>query len=72
MFDKIENLSFVVEGMMCEHCKKKVEDAALSLKGVKKASVDLENKTLTVSLNTKKIKIEEVMLAVKEAGVEVK
>ena len=72
MFGKLDNKTFCVEGMMCEHCKKKVEETALSLKGVKSASVDLESKTLSVSYSPKKIEIEDIMLSIKEAGFEVK
>ena len=37
-----------VLGMMCSHCAKRVEDAALASNGVKEAKVSLEDKTLLV------------------------
>lgn len=40
----------VVEGMMCNHCKKSVEKALSALDGVELAVVDLEAKTATVTL----------------------
>lgn len=33
-----------IEGMMCGHCKKSVEEALKSLKGAENVTVDLENK----------------------------
>lgn len=42
--------TMVIEGMMCNHCKKAVEDALNALDGVT-ASVNLEEKTATVSLS---------------------
>ncbi|MFC4076567.1 copper chaperone CopZ [Salinithrix halophila] len=37
-----------VEGMSCDHCKQAVEGALNRVDGVKKAVVDLEEKTATV------------------------
>lgn len=37
-----------VKGMMCEHCVKRVHDAALSVEGVKEAEVSLKKKTVTI------------------------
>ena len=39
-----------IEGMMCNHCKKAVEDALNAIDGVQ-AVVDLEAKTATVTLS---------------------
>lgn len=39
-FKKIVN----IEGMMCEHCKSKVEASLLALKGVFKVKVSLKDK----------------------------
>ncbi len=40
----------VVEGMMCNHCKKTVEKTLSAVQGVAAAVVDLEAKTATVDL----------------------
>ena len=40
---------FGVEGMSCGHCQQAVEAAALAVTGVQKATVQLEDKTLTVT-----------------------
>ncbi len=37
-----------VNGMMCEHCKKSVNDGLLALGGVKSVEIDLTAKTATV------------------------
>ncbi|MBO4251676.1 MAG: cadmium-translocating P-type ATPase [Clostridia bacterium] len=37
-----------VEGMMCEHCKKRVKEATESVSGVKSAEIDLKKKTVKI------------------------
>ncbi len=37
-----------VDGMKCKHCAKHVEDACLSVEGVKEANVNLEEKEVVV------------------------
>ena len=41
-------ISFGVEGMMCEHCKGRVENALKEISGVTSAVADLEKKSVTV------------------------
>jgi copper ion binding protein len=41
-------ISFGVEGMMCEHCKGRVENALKEISGVTNAVADLEKKSVTV------------------------
>lgn len=52
-FKKQESVSgtsiYCVEGMHCNHCKAAVEKAALGIKGVTAAEVNLGAKTLTVT-----------------------
>ena len=45
----MEKFDIAVEGMMCKMCAKHVEEAALSVDGVKKAKVSLEDKKVTVT-----------------------
>ena len=40
-----------VEGMMCSHCKARVEKVCKAVPGVEEAVVDLEAKTVTVTGN---------------------
>ena len=63
--------TFIVEGMMCVHCKKRVEDAALSVNGVESAEADLENKTLVVECK-KEAEENQIKKAITEAGYEAK
>ena len=39
-----------VEGMMCKHCKARVESVCKGVSGVTDAVVDLEARTVTVSV----------------------
>lgn len=47
-FKKQPKVVLTVEGMMCEHCKARVEKALAAVKGVQKVEVDLAAKTATV------------------------
>ena len=51
LFGKKEAKVFSVEGMMCMHCAKKVEDAVKKIKGVKKVTPDVEKKTVAVTFS---------------------
>ena len=48
MFNKKIKKVVTIEGMMCEHCKSKVEKALLRLEGVDKVKVSLKDKTATI------------------------
>lgn len=58
-----------VNGMHCEHCKNRVESLLKEFDGIKTAKVDLEKKTVTISLKSE-ISDETLENAVKEAGFE--
>lgn len=60
-------MKLYIEGMTCEHCKMRVEKALKSVKGVKNASVDLENGTAEVEVK-KEISFDTFKLAIEEAG----
>lgn len=68
MFDKSVNIQIKVEGMSCMHCAKRVEDALKSVKGVKKARVDLTEKTASVDYVESKVSRDELVKAVCDAG----
>ena len=72
MFDKTENTVISVDGMHCNHCKARVENALKALKGVKKFEVSLENGSATVAYVAKKITPEEIASAVTQSGFEAK
>lgn len=56
---------YAVTGMMCNHCRKSVEDAVAQLPGVESATASLEDKTLTV---TGHVSADEVRQAVEAIG----
>jgi Cu+-exporting ATPase len=60
----------VIEGMMCKHCQKHVEDALTNTVGVNSVVVDLELKTATVEIN-ESVTEEVLKKAIIDAGYEV-
>ena len=58
-----------VEGMMCEHCKKRVTEAVKSVSGVKDVDVNLKKKTVRFSGDAD---VNAVKTAITAAGYEVK
>lgn len=72
MFDKTENTVISVDGMHCNHCKARVENALKALKGVKKFQVSLENGSATVAYVAKKITPEDIASAITQSGFEAK
>lgn len=60
----------LVEGMMCKHCQKHVEDALTNTVGVNSVVVDLEAKTATVEIN-ESVTEEMLKKAIIDAGYEV-
>lgn len=71
---KIKNViarrTLIVEGMMCENCRNRVEWAINDIEGAV-AKVDLKKKEAVVSMN-REIADEELRAAVEKAGYEVK
>ncbi len=64
---KIINTNFKVLGN-CGMCEKKIEAAALNLKGVKKAVWDIDLLLLHVNYNSKKVNLSEIKQAIADAG----
>ena len=48
MFNKKIKKVITIEGMMCEHCKEKVEKSVLKLDSITKVKVSLKDKTATI------------------------
>lgn len=48
MFNKKIKTVITIEGMVCDHCKSKVEKTLLELKDVTKVKIDLNTKTATI------------------------
>lgn len=51
MFNKKIKKIITVDGMMCEHCKAKVEKTLLELEGVSRVKVSLKDKTVIIYSN---------------------
>lgn len=52
MFSKKIRKVITIEGMMCNHCKIKVEDALLKLNDVSKVKVSLKDKKAVIYSNS--------------------
>lgn len=57
-----------VDGMMCTHCKARVETLCKAMPGVENAVVDLAAKTVTISGNPN---LEDIKKAINEANFKV-
>lgn len=60
-----------IEGMMCQHCQKHVNDALSKMDGVTSVVVDLENKSATVEAS-REISRDEFAKVIADAGYELK
>ncbi|ERK57683.1 putative copper chaperone CopZ [Gemella bergeri ATCC 700627] len=60
---------FKIGGMGCTHCVRIIEETVSALDNVKSASVDFENKVLTVEY-VEGEKVDEIIKAVEEIGYE--
>ncbi len=67
--ENVMELVLNVEGMMCKHCKAHVEEACLSVKGVKTAVASLENKNVKVTFD-EPVEKQLLVKAIKDAGYE--
>ena len=57
-----------VEGMSCEHCKKRVESALNAIEGVASSSVNLTNKEVTIEYDKSSISDNKLNNTIEEAG----
>ena len=64
-----KSIRLAIEGMMCEHCKARVEKAIFAVPGVLAASVDLKAGAADVT-GDESLAAEALIRAVKEAGYE--
>lgn len=63
MFNKKIKKVINIEGMMCDHCKMKVEKSLLELDGVSKVKVNLKDKNATI-YSTKSINNDDINNAI--------
>ena len=70
LFSPGKTETLCVEGMKCAHCKKSVENAAVGVKGVKKAEAELSGGVLTVTIDkdAPEAVLDEVVAAVNACG----
>ena len=62
-----EKISFEVSGN-CEMCKKRIEKAALTVKGVKTASWDIPSNVISLIYDSNKAPLKDVQTAIAQAG----
>jgi len=67
----MDDVRIKVEGMTCQHCQKRVNDAIVSVNGVTMVNVDLEAGEATVSYDCHKTDLEHVKQAVRDADYQV-
>lgn len=67
--ENMKNEVISVNGMMCKNCAHHVEEACLSVSGVKKAKASLQDKNVTIKAE-EDLDIELVKKAIKDAGYE--
>ncbi|WP_417360765.1 heavy-metal-associated domain-containing protein [Galbibacter sp.] len=65
--DKNKNQTILVDGN-CQMCQKRIQNAAIKVKGVKYASWDIPTNQLSLVYNEKKCDIKTIHLAIAEAG----
>ncbi|MCZ7392476.1 MAG: copper ion binding protein, partial [Candidatus Methanoperedens sp.] len=67
----MDDVIIKTKGMMCGHCEKTVSDAALSVKGVTKASSDFKKGEVKVSFDTSITDLETIKKAIMASSYEV-
>ena len=67
----MNTITINVDGMMCNHCKKHVENACKGVSGVVSCEASLENKNVVVSYNGEVSK-DALISAIKDSGYEAK
>jgi Cu+-exporting ATPase len=67
----LEDAVIKIKGMMCGHCEKTVTEAAMSVKGVTKASSDFKKGEAKVSFDTNVTDLETIKMAIAASGYEV-
>ena len=65
----MEKIILQVEGMSCNHCKMSVEKAVKELGG--EAVVNLAEKTVTVSFDSAKTNLEDIITELEDLGYDV-
>lgn len=61
-------IRLTIDGMTCEHCRKKVEAALMGVSGVWGVEVNLAERSADVQCDVRRAKPEELIAAVEAAG----
>ncbi len=67
----MDDVIIKIKGMMCSHCEKTINDAAMSVKGVTKAYADFKKGEVNVSFDTSITDLETIKKAIMASGYEV-
>ncbi|MDR3284784.1 MAG: copper chaperone CopZ [Treponema sp.] len=67
----MEKITLKVNGMSCEHCVKAVTQAAKSLAGVQKVTVDLKAGDAAIEYDPAKTSLDAIKAAIEDQGYEV-
>ena len=69
--EEMKEIVLQVKGMMCEHCKKHVENALTKIPGVTRVEVSLKENSAKI-YSTQELNRNDLINAVKDAGYEAK
>lgn len=64
----MKNIELKIEGMHCTGCSMRLEKVLNNLNGVQKASVNLETGKANIEFDEKETNVEEIKLAIEDAG----
>ena len=67
-----ESITFLVEGMSCQHCVNSIKKAVGNLNGINQVDVDLQGKTVIVKLDPQVITVQTVKETIEDQGYDVK
>lgn len=64
----MKNKTYIIEGMTCSACANRIERVVKKLEGIENANVNFATEKLTVEMEERKIKEDEIKAAVEKAG----
>jgi copper chaperone len=67
----MERVVLNVEGMSCQHCVKAINKAVAALDGVTEITVNLEEKTVTVSFDASRVTLSDIRKEIEDQGYDI-
>lgn len=64
----MKNIELKIEGMHCTGCSMRLEKVLNNLNGIQKASVNIETGKANIEFDEKKTSIQDIKLAIEDAG----